>query len=133
MTTSMPRAVQERLINDGLMTEARITHHTQTRRCPTCGAWVLTALAAGFVTTVDPTPLNPEGELLAVVGGRATYRHAGRYLTRRFVLDIDMAPAGSSTTGDVVPSHVCGAPSLPGAPSVNIRPARIDLFGTPPF
>jgi hypothetical protein len=50
------------------------------RLCPKCRAPIITGLDAdicAFTVRVDPTPLTPLGEAVAVLQGRTTYNLAG--------------------------------------------------------
>lgn len=131
----MPAYLVDKLVNEGVMTEDKVTRTAQHRRCTTCRARILAAIAYGMRVDVDPTPLNPEGELLALIAGRTTYRYAGGELAWRAPADIRTQPAGASRTGDVVPEHRCGSPPLPTGPGINLRTekARPDYSGNPPF
>lgn len=105
-----------------------MTRHTNTRRCPTCKASVLVGLnddLAAFQVVVDPTPLTPIGEALALLAGRPTlHLHTDhthrRYLARRDRWHIKGQPAGSIDRlypFDVVAEHVCNADPLPACTS----------------
>ena len=104
------------------------TRHIQAERCRQCRADVLRGLddmwAAGPIE-VDPTPLSPLGEALALLAGRRTiaceHWHGLRF-TRRSHWQITSRPAGTFR-GDVYASHLCGAPALPSIPSTFTPPA----------
>lgn len=94
------------------------------RKCRHCKAPVLAGLddeLCGFPTTVDPTPLSPIGEALALLAGRTTYRlDKDQQLWRRDRWQIAGQPAGTVDRlfpHDVVASHSCGAPPLPSIES----------------
>lgn len=136
MTTHrpLPPAIRDQLILTGKTTTTRLTEHTQTRTCPTCHHHVLAALIDGGTFHADPTPLNPEGELLAQLADRTTFRHIADFLTARTSHDITRTPAGTDPQADIIPEHQCGSPPLPSAPSVHhTNKPRPRLTGPPPF
>lgn len=80
-------------------------------RCPKCAHIILTGLddpCLGQAAAVDPTPLDPYGELACAILHVPTYRlhHYGTTarITRRTVWD---KPAGAPNTSPVVPAHRC--------------------------
>lgn len=116
---SLSRWLVERL---GTPTRGRGCRHT---KCIVCSSDVL----AGFdedkmaqAVVVDPTPLDTEGEALALLDKRRSYelkRHGqGLALWYRDRYDISARPA--SDVDIVMTDHRCGAAKLP---SVEIKPA----------
>ena len=102
-------------------------------KCRSCGVVVLAGLSsqqAGFSVQVDPQPLSPVGEAMALLVGRWTFalRMAGNHfrLTTRDQWQIKGSPAGSAmyVRTDVVAQHACNAPQLPGLPSTHRRPVK---------
>ena len=98
------------------------TRHLQATRCPHCRADTLRGLddpwAAGIIT-LNPTPLNPLGEALALLAGQRTValEPIGTLrLTRRGPAQITSRPAGTGLF-DVLAEHHCHAPALPSLPS----------------
>ena len=88
------------------------------RRCRTCKAATLTGLdedLCAFQATVDPTPLTPLGEALALLGGRHTYELrrsvTGVALWRRTRRRISADIASEQCL--VVADHECYSPPLP--------------------
>lgn len=103
-----------------------------TRWCQ-CGAAILTGLdsdVCAFDATVDWTPLDVLGELVAVTQGRRTYQverlhgDGAPVLSRRTARMITTWPAGTvlhSRRCDVVPQHRCGTAPLPTIPTTLIH------------
>lgn len=93
-------------------------HRLKPRKCPGCKEWVLyTAL----LDVLDPTPLTPQGEALAIINGQPTW-HVTQYLDPRprTTLDITEHPAGldsRSLPTDVYPTHRCRTKPYPHGPS----------------
>jgi hypothetical protein len=85
------------------------------------------------VAVVDPLPLAPIGEALALLSGRTTYAlHVGVgvcELQVRSRWQITNAPAG--TRYDVLAAHVCGGVRLPSASSVTRLSEPLPLH--PPY
>lgn len=110
------------LIRTGVLGPDGITRRVKADTC-SCGAKVLVGLDAhrcGLVACVDPKPLTPAAEALALLCGRYTVALAsdrGRLvLNARDHWHIAARPAG---TLDVFASHVCGTrPAWPTAPRV---------------
>lgn len=50
-----------------------ISTPAEPKTCRTCRAPILSGLDAGLPTTVDAQPINPAGELDALIQGRWTY------------------------------------------------------------
>lgn len=109
-----------------------------------CGAPILTGLdgdLCAFDATVDWTPLDVLGELVAIAQHRRTYQverlhsDGSPTLTRRTPRMIRSWPPGTrlhSRRCDVVPEHQCGATPPPSIPTVLIRPSTNTDRGTPP-
>ena len=88
-----------------------VTTKPTTRHCKTCRRVVLAALAddgpgvSGMRVTLDPRPVTPLGELIALSAGLATWAHIGGAITWRCTIRIRTSPPG--TKYDVHHSHVC--------------------------
>lgn len=107
--------------------------------CPRCHAPTLTALDGASpspLLVVDPTPLSPVGEALALLAGRYTVGlwQAGTHyqLVMRDSYAITGAPAGTAGH-DVLAQHVCNAPVLPSAPTAHRPRVPAEAFTEPPF
>jgi hypothetical protein len=132
----MPEWLVRHLETIGAMGNDRIGRGARPARCRHCSCSILTGLdgdrAAG-VARVDPLPLAPMGEALAILAGRSTYAlHVGAGRCELQIRDqwqIAGTPAG--TRYDVMAAHVCGGPNLPEAPTVNRPPTP--LPDEPPF
>lgn len=105
-----------------------VGRRARTATCPTCQRPVLRGLdhdrTAG-VATVDPSPLNPLGEALALLDGRSTYDLAwrGRYeLDHRNQWVVAKHPPSSSRC--VVTEHRCHVAPLPTLDVPDPRPAN---------
>lgn len=137
----IPRWLQAHLEATGRWDTDGVRRAVAARLCPTCGRRILTGLdddRTAWPARVDPTPLDPTGEALAQLTGRATYalaRRGDRYeLDHRDASAIRHQPAGSGTF-DVVAAHHCHAASLPEVESVH-RPRTKAAAGfrePPPF
>lgn len=98
--------------------------------CRDCGQVVLRGLDADRVAltvTVDPQPLNPLGEFLALATGRLTFslRWRGRYeIDRRESCHIQTAPARVRGKSSVVVEHRCGDP-MPAA-GTTVMPEELE-------
>lgn len=120
---------------DGITRAVRATY------CRGCGAHVMRGLdadVAALPTVVDPTPLDPLGEALALLANRPTYslRWVGRYeIDHRLGATIAAHPAGSQPSVDVLAAHACNAASLTAHPRGHAsRPPRAkELTDDPPF
>lgn len=123
--------VAEHLIRAGLMTADGITRRAKAINCG-CGAAILAGLdddIAALPVRVDPKPLTPLAEALAVVVGRATAtlrREARGYvLNYRDSYRIAGHPAGAGHY-DVLAEHVCGtAPAWPGTTTAFAPPIAL--------
>lgn len=87
----------------------------QSSGCRLCGRPVMVGLdddSCALTAVVDPYPLSPAGEVVALMQGRKTYTLAwagGRYeIDRRDEWRIEGNPPGSRPTVDVVVNHECG-------------------------
>jgi len=105
----------------GLMVD-RMTRRVSARTCRECHAPILAAIAGdvcGIPAYVDPAPLSPLGEALAVLGGRYTcsLRPAPRGLQLDLRDSYHITEAAGSGRYDVVAEHRCGAAPLPEAPT----------------
>ena len=92
---------------------------TRTKTCHACRETVITGAVDGYgphQATVDPHPLTQEGELLALVAGRATYGHSeGFELAYRDAWRIEnLEPEPRGYT--VHATHKCGCPPFPHHP-----------------
>lgn len=128
----IPDWLARHLEDTGKLGRDRISRAARAHRCKHCGRFILTGLdnnmCAG-VADVDPVPLAPLGEALAIIAGRSTYalrKTPGRLeLQLRDSWQITGKPAGT-TRFDVVAQHTCDAINLPALPSVLARPAEAD-------
>lgn len=103
-----------------------------------CGAPVLSGLDSdlcAWPATVDPTPLTPTGEMLALLGGRTTYDYwtASRQLHRRVDVAITGHPATDTGSTRVLATHICGTPPLPAYPTPAISTTTEETSDVPPF
>jgi len=81
-------------------------------RCRTCRANVLRGLddeMCASIATVDPVPLNAEGQAGVLLAGRATYRLLSTPKPRLVYRETWDIP-GTSDGAPVVADHVCGNP-----------------------
>lgn len=109
--------------------------NTKTGRCTQCRQPVLRGLdedMCALLVEVDPTPLTPLGEAMALLAGRKTYdlaRDTGRWqLTRRGRWRI----TGPRHNTDVVPAHRCHDHTLEPftTPTVHTTPTTAALAAT---
>ena len=108
-------------------------------RCRRCHARLLTGLdhdlCAGQAL-VDPFPLTPMGELLALLAGRPTYRlvpagHGRFELDYRDEWQIANKPPGKF---DVLAAHKCNSPPLPATGwTKDAETCTPPMFDEPPF
>ena len=112
---TLPGWLRDRI---GTPTYRGVTHH----RCRTCKAQILEGLdedVCAFRATVDPDPLTPLGEALALIADRRTYelrRHSrGWALWHRDRWQITGRVAGSKYL--VVADHQCHTAKLPTIPT----------------
>ncbi len=109
-------------------------------KCRICHLPILTGLdadQAAISASVEWLPLDPIGEFLALISGRATYRldrQAGGNpkLTHRKAGDI-RKPRKRWHFYDIVPAHICGAGQLPATESRLVRTIAIDPNEPCPF
>lgn len=113
--------LKQHLIAQGILDENGIGRRAVVRTCPTCKATTITGLdddTAALTARVDPHPLTPLGEALALIDGRPTYRlhrDGGRLvLDTRTHLDIQAHPAGTRLGEDILRTHHCGSPPIVG-------------------
>ena len=100
----------------------------RTRPCTTCGTQVIAGLDAevgAFPATVEPTPLNETGEILALLAGRTTYSLDAK--GRLWVRQAHNIPA--PWRGIVLPEHKCGQPPL----AARKTDPEIAIAKEPPF
>lgn len=107
------------LVAAGHLTESGLSRRARIRTC-SCGQAVLAGLddeILAFEVQVDPVPVSPIGEALALIEGRRTFslaREGGRYvLDPRTAADILHHPAGTHPRRDVLRAHRCGTGELP--------------------
>lgn len=121
---------------------ARIGIRAHPRHCHRCGAVTLLALDSPFAALdaqVDPHPLTPLGEWLALQAGRTTFDliwiHTTQEMDRRDVRTIAASPPGSHPRRDVVAEHLCGHPPSATTTSVQRTPHQPDPdpHAPPPF
>lgn len=135
----IPRWLEAHLTDLGRWNADGVGRAIRSRVCR-CGAHTLRALdddMCGLPVTVDPGPLDPVGEMQALISGRATYRllhtNSRWEIDRRTQFDIAAQPAGAV---DVLAAHQCGQIiSADGPPINNPRPlikARSDA-SCPPY
>lgn len=136
-TTTTSDVAQPRSSLGGLVSRA-----AQAGLCGNCRAPIMRGLdgdVAAFLVTVDPNPLDPLGEALALLAGRATFElrwQHGRYeLEHRDAWSITARPAGTHPRLDVVAAHTCRTPRLPSPPhgSRTRQPRRETLSDAAPF
>lgn len=100
------QVVQKKLVRDGLMDEARVTHTIKRRHCAGCGLVVLAALdEIGRRAIVDPDRLTPLGELQALTAGATTWADCGGAIVRRSVWRITRC-----RDERIHADHECGRP-----------------------
>ncbi len=119
----MKPRVQAHLITQGVLTETGLTRTARPRRCPRCRAVVLACIDTnGIDAWTDPTPVDPHGELLAILAGRRTWHRTvtGGGLAPRIAPTITAKPADRVT---VHVEHRCGDPTPPPSPT-DPRPGR---------
>jgi hypothetical protein len=126
--TMIPAWLQRHLENTGRWNTDGISRAVHAGRCR-CGACVLRGLdgeRCALAATADPGPLDPAGEMQALIIGRATYwlRHiGGRWeIDRRSSFDIAAQPAG---TVDVIAEHKCGTAIPANGPPIKNPAPRI--------
>lgn len=137
--TTMPQWLTAHLQATGRLNTDGISRRIRATQCRDCGATVLRGLdadAAALAVTVDPHPLNPLGEALALLQPRRTYslqpRHpAGHQIDPRDRVTIETRPAGTDRNTDTLAEHQCHATPLPTTTSAFDR--RPDLPDEPPF
>jgi hypothetical protein len=115
---------------DHIATTAKLATHT-------CGQPVLTGLDSdlcAWPATVDPLPLTPTGEMLALLGGRTTYDYwtNARQLHRRIDVAIRGRPATDTGSTRVLATHICNTPPLPHYPAPAITKTE-ETTDVPPF
>ncbi|MFK5257405.1 hypothetical protein [Propionibacterium freudenreichii] len=114
------------------------TRGVTANRCRRCHAPILTGVDAdecGWHRAVDWTPLDQNGELLALLAGRPTFtitlQPAGNpKLTKRTAIAIKRGPGVA--LHDIVPEHRCHA-TLPTTPSQLTTKPATRRNDPPPF
>lgn len=126
-------------------TRGAVTDWARPTRCLHCRRPVIEGLDAkilAFTATCDPWPLDPTGELLALLDGRTTYELVAeggrRRLYRRPPQRIAAAPPGQRSHAgrfDTLATHRCDQPArYPSIPSVHDPPQTNRLANNqPPF
>lgn len=113
-----------------------VTRRARPGRCPDCNTWILTGLdhdRIAATATADPQPLNPTGEAIARLTGRATYD-----LTDKPRLTLDnreswtIAAHPPSPSRYVVAQHRCHAP-LPNLDAEPPTTTRGAIGDRPPY
>lgn len=117
-TARIPTWLLRQLEDSGQLNTDSYHRRATTSYCRNCGTVVSRGLDAdrcGLATTVDITPLNPEGELLALLTGQHTYDLSWRgdhyEIDPRRPAHIKAQPAGGKTP--VVTEHKCGQQLAP--------------------
>ncbi|WP_067428314.1 hypothetical protein [Nocardioides jensenii] len=115
---AMPDWLREQLQRQGVLSITGINRRAQARSC-TCGAQILAGLDATIAALqvfVDPIPLSPLGEAMALLEGRRAVslnREGGTWvLNDRYDLQIEGWPAGTKRGEDVLREHRCGSSPL---------------------
>lgn len=142
MTHPMPAWLQRHLEATGDAGPDAVTRRARIKVCKQCGQTILAGLdgdppMAGNAY-VDPTPLAPMGEALALLADRPTYELLWTglrlELEHRSAQSIEGHPAGTRSGVDVVAEHACGSAVLPSLPSAHARPTiAAGYAGDPPF
>lgn len=120
--------LQQHLENRGLWDSDGTTRVARARRCRTCREYVLAGLDANrcaLPVAVDPDPLSPRGEMVALLAGRTTF--SLRLLADQLELDRRSAfeiRSGRTERLDVLGRHACGLPSLGLVPDLG-APSRL--------
>lgn len=111
---------------EGFEDESGYSRRARAGRCDKCRAPIMAGLDGdllAFTARCDPWPVDAQGELLALLTGRRTYRlrWSGRYeLDPRTVIEI----RGASTSDvEVLVEHRCGQP-IPALTREHPNPAR---------
>jgi hypothetical protein len=124
----IPAWLQHHLENTGRWNTDGISRAVHAARCR-CGARVLRGLDAemcALPAVVDPAPLDPAGEMQALITGRATYRlrhiNTRWEIDRRSPFDISAQPAGIV---DVIAEHECGVQIPANGPPITNPAPRI--------
>lgn len=119
MTTRMPDHVVRHLIAQGHLDTDSVGRRARLRTCHDCGHLVVTGLdhdRTALRATVDLAPLNPAGELTALLAGRRTYvlgfTGSAYCIDIRWPESIAAKPAGTFPNCDVVAEHKCHARQL---------------------
>lgn len=133
--TDIPTHIRRHLEATGVLARDGISRRAKTTFCADCHRPVVRGLdadVAALVAVVDPAPLTPVGEVLALAAGRRTYdltwRGARYELDPREPGHIRTRPA--SRKYHVTADHQCGN-SLPAFPP-EFMPAEIPA-DQPPF
>lgn len=110
-------AIQRRRLAAGLVDAEGTSRKVRARTCARCSAPVLGALDGAWLAvtvSLDPTPVDVMGELLAVIAGRGTWRLSwcgGHYeVDPRTAIEIERTPP---TEVEVLAGHRCGEPLPP--------------------
>jgi hypothetical protein len=124
----IPTWLQRHLENTGRWNTDGISRAAAVGRCR-CGAEVLRGLDAercALATTADPGPIDPAGEMQALITGHATYRlrhiNARWEIDRRSPFDIAAQPAGIV---DVIAEHKCDTAIPANGPPIKNPTPRI--------
>lgn len=140
----MPNWLIAKLMKDGDIGPGGTTRRARPRRCK-CRALILTGLdhrtTCALERLVDPDPLTPLGEALALVEGRYTVSlntEGGSYvLNERYDLQIESWPASTQKDEDILRQHRCNTPPVMGPLLAHSNfPAsrpRQTADSTPPF
>lgn len=138
---TLPPWLQRHLQNTGAWNTDGISRTARAHPCKHCHRLTLTGLDADRAAApahIDPTPLTPLGETLALAGNLHTYtlHWTGEHLEidgPRDATNITHHPAGTDPRTDVVAQHTCTPTHLPSKPSTHTRPGAATTDGPPPF
>lgn len=117
---------------DAPATRRRVTVKAAADTCPHCGAATISGLedVLGLPEHLDPEPVTPVAELLAIISGRRTYALPTGELVKRDACRITFADAD---TEPVYVQHSCAAGTYPRNPRHPPPPRPTAETDTPPF
>jgi hypothetical protein len=120
------------------MTEHLISRPAVLDTCPRCGRPILVGMDTGQLARADPTPLDPEKELLALLADQMTYDVQPLGLPRRpFLIYRTTLRIQRARKWTVVTTHKCPPPPYfpgPRKPAVElVVPFGLPITDDPPF